>query len=162
MPHVRTSIRELIAVIAASCMAMGGFRLHPALGAYVLGVFGIAWVRVCQIGELDAFRAGPRKASAEIISVITAVSTAGVILFVSAIPALFLEVILSTPHVSHYSRTSVEPSDFVIIPMSALIGIPVCWLLRKAFKWRTAGEGQAASPSRSGPKSVRGSTRFSD
>jgi hypothetical protein len=135
MTHFRTSVNGLLAVIAGSCLALGAFRFHPSLGAFVLGLLCISWVRLRQLGKAQAPSVVGTCARAKIITIVSTFGIASMILLASSVPAVFLYALLKVERTSHPTIV-LGPSDFLIIPLSALVGIPASLLLRKAFGWR--------------------------
>src|ERR1017187_1728664 len=123
MIHFRTSVNCLLAMIAASSLALGAFRVHPALGVFFLGAFCISWVRMRQLESVKGPRAVGTRTTANIVAMITTVATASFVLFASSMPAVILCAFLRVRRVSHLS-TVLEPSDFLIVILSSLVGIP--------------------------------------
>jgi hypothetical protein len=140
MSHFRTSVNGLLAVIAGACLALGAFRFHPSLGAFVLGVVCISWARLRQLEKAQAQSVVGTRARAKIVTIASTIALASVILLASLVAAVVVWGFLGIRRHSHQSL-ALEPFEFVIIALSSLAGIPASLLLRESVRMAKVAAG---------------------
>jgi hypothetical protein len=135
---MKASIGGLMVLIAVGCVVLAAFRVHPALGAYCLGVSTITCARIAARRRSQPTKQRKRVRHWDTFTILLTVSSSAILLLTSSGLALIIEVLLDLP-IEIHSQPRFTWTAMAKIVLSSFVGIPTCWFFRRVFGWCAEG-----------------------